>query len=169
MAVPGQLSWQEVFSMEMNIHYVFGKEDLLDCVEPLWQELNRLHLDQSPCFKDFYANNTFETRKATLLSTARKGQLSVVLAYDAAIVVGYCIASVVGDTGEVDSILISSGYRKMGIAGNLMDKALKWLKERNPENMVVKVSVGNEEVFGFYAKYGFYPCLTELQMLPDLR
>ena len=135
--------------METNIHYVFGKEDLLDCVKPLWQELNKLHLDQSPCFKDFYASNTFETRKAALLSTARKGQLSIILACDAATVVGYCIASTVG------------------IAGHLMDKALSWLKERKPKNMVVKVSAGNEKVFGFYARYGFYPCLTELQMLPD--
>ena len=153
--------------METNIHYVFGKEDLLDCVKPLWQELNKLHLDQSPCFKDFYASNTFETRKAALLSTARKGQLSIILACDAAPVVGYCIASTVGNTGEIDSIFVSSGYRKMGIAGHLMDKALSWLKERKPKNMVVKVSAGNEKVFGFYARYGFYPCLTELQMLPD--
>ena len=151
--------------MEANIHYVFGKEDILDRVKPLWQELNKLHLDKSPYFRDAYANNTFETRKATLLSTAQKGQLSIILAYDAASVVGYCIASVVDDTGEIDSIFVSTSYRKMGIAGNLMDTALNWLKERNPKNIVIKVSVGNEQVFGFYAKYGFYPCLTELQML----
>lgn len=167
MAIMEQLLLQEVFSMESNIHYVFGKEDLLDCVEPLWQELNKLHLDKSFCFKGFYVNNTFEARKAALLSTAQKGQLFIILAYDAAIVVGYCIASVVGDTGGIDSIFVSSGYRKMGIAGNLMDKALIWLKGCNPKNMVVKVSAGNEEVFGFYARYGFYPCLTELQMVPD--
>lgn len=152
--------------MEANIHYVFGKEDLLDCVKPLWQELNKLHLEKTPRFQGFYANNTFEARKAALLSTAQKGRLSVILAYDAAIVVGYCIASVVGDAGEIDSIFVASAYRKMGIAGNLMDKALNWLKERNPKGMVIKVSVGNEEVFGFYAKYGFYPCLTELRTLP---
>lgn len=153
--------------METNIHYVLGKEDLLDCIKPLWQELNKLHFGKSPCFRDFYANNTFETRKAALLSTAQQGQLTIIVACDAAVVVGYCVASVVGDTGEIDSIFVSSGYRNMGIAGSLMDKALKWLKERSPKNMVVKVSVGNEEVFGFYAKYGFYPCLTELRMLPD--
>lgn len=55
---------------ETNIRYVFGKEDLLDCIKPLWQELNKLHLDKSPCFKDFYANNTVETRKASLLLTS---------------------------------------------------------------------------------------------------
>lgn len=100
--------------METNIHYVFGKEDLLDCVKPLWQELNKLHLDQSPCFKDFYASNTFETRKAALLSTARKGQLSIILACDAATVVGYCIASIVGNTGEIDSIFCLQRLSKNG-------------------------------------------------------
>lgn len=153
--------------MKANIHYVFGKEDLLDCVKPLWQELNKLHLGKSPYFRDFYANNTFETRKTTLLSTATKGQLSIILAYDTAIVVGYCIASVVGDTGEIDSIFVSNGYRKMGIASNLMNNALNWLEALNLKNIVIKVSVGNEEIFRFYAKYGFYPCLTELQMLPN--
>ena len=149
--------------METNIYCVLGKEDLLDHVKPLWQELNKQHLNQSPYFKDSYAANTFEARKAVLLSTAQKGQLCVILAYDAAVVVGYCIASVVGDTGEIDSIFVSCNYRKMGIAGDLMDNALHWLRERDPKNLIVKVSVGNEEVFGFYAKYGFYPCLTELR------
>ncbi|MDV0447664.1 hypothetical protein MsAg5_15750 [Methanosarcinaceae archaeon Ag5] len=156
-----------MFTIEANIHYVLGKEDLLDNVKTLWEELNKLHSDKSPYYKDFYANNTFEARKTTLLSTAQKGQVCVVLAYDASLVVGYCIASVVDDTGEIDSIFVSGDYRKMGIAGNLMDKVLSWLKQSNPRKIVIKVSVGNEEVFGFYAKYGFYPCLTELQMLPD--
>lgn len=151
----------------MNIRYVSGKEDLLDSVKALWEELNKLHIDKSPYYKDFYANNTFEARKTTLLSTAQKGQLYIVLAYNASFVVGYCIASLVDDTGEIDSIFVSSDYRKMGIAGNLMDKALNWLRQSNPMKIVIKVSVGNEEVFGFYAKYGFYPCLTELRMPHD--
>ena len=151
--------------METNIHYAFGKEDLLDSVKVLWQELNKLHLEKSPHYKEFYANNTFEARKESLLSTARKGRLCIMLAYDADMIVGYCIASVVDDTGEIDSIYVSNNYRKMGIAGNLMDKALDWLKQSNSKKMVIKVSVGNEEVFGFYAKYGFYPCLTELRGL----
>lgn len=151
--------------MGTNIHYVLGKEDLLDSVKILWQELNKLHLEKSLYYKEFYANNTFEARKESLLSTARKGRLCIMLAYDADMIVGYCIASVVDDTGEIDSIYVSNNYRKMGIAGNLMDKALDWLKQSNAKKMVIKVSVGNEEVFGFYAKYGFYPCLTELQRL----
>ncbi len=48
-----------------------------------------------------------------------------------------------------------------------MEKALGWLKKSKPKNIIIKVSVGNEDVFGFYAKYGFYPRVTELQMISE--
>lgn len=153
--------------IEANIRYVLGKEELLDRIGALWEELNILHCEKSPHFKDFYANYTFQARKDALLSTAQKGQLCVVLACNGDFAVGYCVASVVDDVGEIDSIFVSGDYRKRGIASNLMDQALNWLKQSKPKRMVIKVSAGNEEVYGFYAKYGFYPCLTELQMPPD--
>ncbi len=156
-----------ILSMEMNIKYVLGNEELLDSVKALWEELNQLHLEKSPYFKSFYANNTFEARKATLLSTSPKGQICVILAYDQDAVIGYCIVSVADETGEIDSIFVCDPYRNKGIASTLMEKALTWLKQSGPKTMVIKVSVGNEEVFAFYAKYGFYPRLTELQIISE--
>jgi ribosomal protein S18 acetylase RimI-like enzyme len=153
--------------MSTNIRYEWGNEESLDSIKMLWEGLNNLHLEKSPYFKIFYAKNTFEARKATLLSTAQKGQLSVVSAYDETLLVGYCVASIVDGVGEFDSIYISNDYRKKGIANNLMEKVLDWLKQNNPKKVTVKVSVGNEDVFGFYSKYGFYPRLTELQMIPE--
>ena len=97
--------------------------------------------------------------------TAEKGQMLIVLAYEKDLLIGYCIASLVEEVGEIDSIFVSENYRKCGIATCLMDTSLHWLKQNNPIKTVVKVSIGNEDVFGFYARYGFLPRLTELQMI----
>lgn len=153
--------------MKTEINYIIGNEELLDRVKDLWTELNQLHAEKSIYNKKYYANNTFEARKKALLSTSRNGQLCIVLAHDETALVGYCIASIVAETGEIDSIFVTKSYRKKGIAGNMMNQALDWLKRRNPNKTVIKVSVGNEEVYGFYAKFGFYPYLTELQKISE--
>lgn len=151
--------------MVTNIHYIVGNEELLDYVKELWEELNYIHLKKSPYFQRFYGHNTFEARKKSILSSAQNGQIFINLAYDGSLLIGYCISSIVDESGEVDSIFISADYRKKGIAGTLMGNALGWFEENNTKKLIIKVSVGNEEVFGFYAKYGFYPRLTELQMI----
>ena len=45
-----------------------------------------------------------------------------------------------------------------------MAASLNWIMSCNAKKTIVKVSVGNEEVFGFYSKYGFAPRLIELQL-----
>ncbi len=147
----------------MDISYISGNEELLDSIEPLWVELNKLHLEKSQYFKSLYTRNTFEARKKALLSAARKGHMLVVLACDKDLSVGYCVASLVEGIGEIDSLFVAENYRKQGIAKRLMNEALQWLETFNPVKIIVKVSVGNEDVFGFYARYGLLPRLAELQ------
>jgi ribosomal protein S18 acetylase RimI-like enzyme len=149
------------------IRYTAGNEELLERIEPLWEELNALHRDRSVYFQDFYAGNTFQARKKALLASASKGALLVVLASEFDSVIGYCVASAADGAGEVDSLFVCEAYRKMGVASNLMERALAWLNGRGVRKAILKVSAGNEGVFGFYAKHGFYPRLTELQMIPD--
>ena len=48
-----------------------------------------------------------------------------------------------------------------------MKESLHWIKSFEVKKTIVKVSVGNEEVFGFYSKYGFAPRLIELQLVPE--
>jgi len=151
----------------MNVHYVIGNEELLDAIQFLWEELNKMHLEKSVHFKDFYSKNTFEIRKEALLKAAQKGQILIVLAYDEDFLIGYCVASLVDEVGEIDSLFVSASYRGNGIAMHLMEKSLNWLKQNAPRKTVIKVSAGNEDVFGFYAKHGFFPRLSELQMISE--
>jgi ribosomal protein S18 acetylase RimI-like enzyme len=151
----------------VDIHYILGNEELLDNIKCLWEKLNEMHLKKSVNFKDFFSKHTFEARKKSLLAIAQKGQMLIVLAYEKDLLIGYCIASLVDEVGEINSLFVSENYRKCGIATHLMDTSLNWLKQNNPSKTVVKVSVGNETVFEFYARYGFSPRFTELEMVPE--
>ncbi len=152
-----------------EINYIAGNEALLDRIAPLWAELNAIHQEKAVHFKAHYAGFTFEARKKALLAAAKKGRLYVILAYDGEALAGYCVASVVNESGEVDSIFVSEAYRKKGIASNLMERAIDCIKASGAAKTTLKVSFGNEDVLEFYAKFGFYPRLLELQMVSDTK
>ncbi len=146
-----------------KIGFIEGNEELLSQIAPLWEQLNALHEAKSVHFKAHYAGFTFETRKNTLLKAAEKGNLRVILAYDGEKLIGYCAASVVDDTGEVESIFVTEEYRGKGVASGMMERALAWINSVGAAKITLNVSVGNEEALGFYAKHRFLPRLTELQ------
>lgn len=148
-----------------SVTYVSGDAGLLDRIAPLWEQLNRQHLGLSPYFKDYYQTLTFEDRKLALLQRAYGGEIRVDLALDASgIPIGYCVSSV--DrllTGEVESIFVSSQYRRQGIGKTLMKRALEWLNGRGVKRKIVSVAVGNEQIYSFYQQFGFLPRRTLLE------
>mgnify|MGYP000956525834 FL=1 len=96
--------------------------------------------------------------------------MQVVIAFDdeVQIRVGHCISSVDKDyTGEIDSIFVLKGYRGVGIGEQLMQKGLQWMDDMGAEKIVVNVAAGNEQAFGFYEKYGFYPRRTMLEQIKE--
>ena len=148
-----------------TIAYHSGNKSLIDEVKPLWQELNRHLLCLSPYFKEYYETLTFEDRKRVILQrTLEGGDLRVDLALDAEVIVGYCVSSI--DrllTGEIDSIYVNERYRGQGIGAALMGKALAWLNIKGAKKNIVSAAVGNEQVYGFYAHFGFLPRRTMLE------
>ena len=149
----------------VNIKYVSGNARLIDKITPLWQELNKQHLNLSPYFKDYYETLTFENRKRAILQRAIGGDVKVDLAYDdSERLVGYCVSSIDKlQTGEIDSIFVISEYRGKGIGATLMEKALEWLKSKGSKKNIVSVAVGNEMAYVFYEQFGFYPRRTLLE------
>ena len=67
--------------------------------------------------------------------------------------------------GTVESIFISEKYRGLGIGDSLMCKALVWMDGNGASEKVLEVTVGNEQVYGFYRRYGFLPRQTLLKQL----
>ena len=81
---------------------------------------------------------------------------------------GYCISSVdKNNTGEIDSIFVLHSCRGLGIGEQLMQKGLQWMDEIGAEKIVVNVAAGNEQAFGFYERYGFYPRRTMLEQIKE--
>jgi len=151
-----------------TIRYIFGDEKLLDDIKELWEALNEHHKEKSLHFKEFYNNFSFEARKADLSKQAQKSHMRVIISFDDAVQksAGYCISSVDNDnTGEIESIFVLQGYRGFGIGEELMLRGLQWMDEMGAVKKVVNVAAGNEQAFGFYERYGFYPRKTILEQV----
>lgn len=143
-----------------RVEFIEGNENLLDEVRILWEELIQDHRVKSRYFTSGYENRKFLDRKAGLLEKAKKAVLRIDLVKDSDTkqTIGYCICSVSCEKiGEIDSIYIVPGYRTLGIGDSLMRRALKWLDSNHSEKKVVSVAGGNEQVFSFYSRFGFYP------------
>ena len=148
----------------MMIEFLLLEPGEMALVKPLWQKLNAHHRSRSQHFARFYAKFTFEDRMAAILEH-QNPRLRIEVARDADTqeLVGYCISSVSESfEGEVDSIYIEPQYRKMKIGDRLMTGSLKWMEALGVKKKKITVAHGNEETFGFYEKYGFYPRLTIL-------
>jgi ribosomal protein S18 acetylase RimI-like enzyme len=148
-----------------EICYLSGDENLVGEIGSLWEGLNRIHREKSPHFGELYARRTFDERKRDLLVKAKEGRLHVIIARDAeGHNIGYCISTIKGASGEIESIYLDPANRKHGIGQKLMEDSLEWLRAGKAADITVKVSVGNEDAFGFYERFGFFPRLTELKL-----
>ena len=78
--------------------------------------------------------------------------------------IGYCVSSVSSkNEGEIESIYIEKEYRKQRYRGQVYENSFSWMDARGVTVKTIGVAVGNEEAFGFYQKYGFYPRVTILR------
>jgi diamine N-acetyltransferase len=136
--------------------------DKIDLIKSLWEGLKEHHRQNTAYFAERYQNSTFEIRKKALLAKTENGKLHIDVAEERTQgrIVAYCVSSVtdeiLGGVGEIDSIFIDKDYRKLGIGDRLMKKALDWLDNENVRGKRIVVAQGNESVFDFYRKYGFY-------------
>jgi ribosomal protein S18 acetylase RimI-like enzyme len=144
------------------ITYATIPKDSIGSIKPLWEALNRLHLERSANFKEHFSRNTFERRIEKLLALP-EDRLFIGTAEDSGAVVGYVVATLPAEgTGQIESIFIDDDYRARGIATALMERALAWLSGRGCATISVGVAEGNEEAFGFYRRFGFLPRMTTL-------
>jgi len=148
-----------------KIEYTEADQHGLDMVGPLWQKLREHHKMRSQHFAGVFEKMTFNQRKKELLDKSAKGVMRIDFAKDAETgeLVGYCVSTISGDKqGEIDSIYIEAGYRRGGIGDTFMKRALNWMESQSVKKKVIGVAGGNEEVFPFYRRYGFFPRVTIL-------
>ncbi|MGE5372808.1 MAG: GNAT family N-acetyltransferase [Solirubrobacterales bacterium] len=151
-----------------SVQWVEGGSELLDRIEPLWEQLRLHHWTVSRSFKPYYEQFSFAQRKAMLLAKARPEDIRVFLAVDSASgrAVGQCVGTIHGTDGELDTLFVESECRGLGIGEALAGRCLAWLKVQGAAVLRVGVADGNEAAFGFYRRLGFVPRMTILQIPP---
>jgi diamine N-acetyltransferase len=135
--------------------------DAIGIIKPLWEGLNAHHLLKSTHFKKHFSEFTSEKRMEGL---NKRDLLIAYVAQDNNENIGYCIATVDGANGEVDSLFVEAAYRGKGVGEELMSLALKWLEEQKCETVRVSIAEGNESVLDFYRRFGFMERLTVMQL-----
>lgn len=124
----------------------------LDQIKSMWGDLNSLHGALSVSFKEHFASITFEKRCEIFSS---KDALVIFAAKVNEELVGYCIASVQGGVGELDSLFVKPDHRELRIGKRLASSAITWLKSQKCGQIDIQVAYGNEAVLSFYEEFGF--------------
>lgn len=122
-------------------------------IKHLWQRLNELHQDNSMYHKNHFASFTFEDRMSDL---AGRDKLKIFCAFREENLFAYCLASIDGDEGEIDSLFVEKNSRISGVGSKLMEMAEVWFEAENITKITVSVAHGNEKALPFYNKHGFY-------------
>jgi ribosomal protein S18 acetylase RimI-like enzyme len=135
-------------------------------IKPLWEKLNALHYEESVYFKDHYASFTFEKRMEGIV-VRNSSQVKITLVSESGSARGYCLSTVDGANGEIDSLYLDADLRGCGVGRKLMQLHVDWLKEKACKRIRLSVSYGHEDVVAFYHKLGFYERLITLEYKGD--
>ena len=133
-------------------------------VKTLWEKLNQHHWRNSNNFKEHFKSFNFEDR---IKEFETRDAVAVFAAKEDSEFIGYCIASLKDQTGEIDSIYISPVHRNEKIGEKLIEKAESWLKQKGAIKILVCVAEGNESAIGFYHKKGYLHRITVLEKSLD--
>ena len=158
--------------MKIEIECVDNNEMGLDLIKPLWEKLREHGRARSQHFADhqYEGRHTWPVIRNDLLEKARTGGLRIELAKDANTgeLIAYCVSSVSSDRqGRLEQIFIESDYRGHGVGDGLMQKALRWMNDMQAKTKSLVVGGGNEGVFTFYSRYGFYPKHITLEQVEN--
>lgn len=125
----------------------------IDTIKPLWDKLSAYHTGVSEYFRSDFEEDQYSRRKEII---KKKEHVQITMAFYHKKPVGYLIASVDGNEGEIDSLYVDTHYRGSEIGDELMTRSLTWIKSFEPKSIKVSVAYGNQ-VLAFYEKYGFFP------------
>jgi ribosomal protein S18 acetylase RimI-like enzyme len=152
---------------QSSFEAIQGGIELLDQVKPLWEQLNRHHELNASHHRSHFSHFTFEKRKKGLLEKRESHAFFIEIIRSGGDAVAYCISTSDGRKGEVESIFIEKDQRGEGLGDQLMKNAMMWMDAQGAQDRVIMVAAGNEQVWPFYERYGFFPYATKLRNKPD--
>lgn len=146
------------------IEYVEGGEELLDRFAAMWERLNALHARICPDFSHLYAVRDFAWRKARWLSNC-EGGLWACLALADGQPVGFLVCSIgASGEGEVATLYVEQTCRRTGVGTGLMERGMRWLKDRGAKDIGIDVVAGNDRAVAFYRTFGFKVRKTRMSL-----
>jgi ribosomal protein S18 acetylase RimI-like enzyme len=148
--------------MEVRVKDI--NKNQLYMIKGLWEKLNEIHLKDSTFFKDHYQTFTFEKRCEKFLKMSDKTLKIQILESNNVVPVGYCMSTIDKEVGEIESLFIDEAYRHNNLGKQLVENAIKWMKDNHCTKIGVSVAQGHESVVDFYKQFGFYQRLTYLQL-----
>ncbi len=153
-----------------RIAYRSGGAALLPAVGQMRRDLMKYIAAVCPRFaEDFSSGLVIERGRAHMRKAARRGGLRVDLADErvSGETIGYCVSTVdENGTGEIYSLFVEERFRGQRVGDALMRRALAWMGRKRVNRKVISVALGNERVLPFYARFGFYPRMIQLEQPP---
>lgn len=147
-----QLSEQQIPNLQLTI----GGWELLDRVEPLWNQQRDFHFELAPQWIRGMTEH-FHLRRQTLMAKGVAGGFLAV-ATPHGQDVGYAICTLMAiDRGELDSLFVVPSRRSQGIGHALMQASLEWFAQQNVDDIAIELLHCNDGARRFYARYGFEP------------
>ncbi len=134
----------------------------IGAVRPLWQLLNATHFHHSNHWKSHFKNLTFQKRIEAL---QQADEVTVFVVRQEDLIIGYCIASIKGKIGEIDSLFIKESHRGSELGKLLMTRCKQWFEDQAIQELKVEVAEGNEAVLPFYEMFGFKKYMTILRKI----
>lgn len=136
------------------VKYIYGKIELLSQIKPLWEELNRQHIEKTNYFENYFESLVFEKRVDFLNHCS---DVRIVLVKDDSFdtSIGYSISSIKEEIGSVDSVYVEESYRRRGIGKTLFQDSMAWMDHKNIIRRKLDVVKGNDESLLFYEHFGF--------------
>jgi diamine N-acetyltransferase len=148
-----------------SFQFKVGSLELLPYCQNLWELFIQNQIQNAGEMADGIAAYIQSQRDGGLLAKTIYGKLHIQLVYISNIQepIGFCITSLSSDRiGEVEALYVLDEYQGNKLGAKLMQTSLQWLEENNALEQKLIVAVGNEQVFSFYQKFGFYPGYTTL-------
>ena len=150
----------------MNLfHFQEGSSELLLHCSNLWDLFIQNQIQNAGVMQSgikVYLQSQYDSG---LLAKANEGKLHIQLVYtrDKDCQIGFCITSLSRDNiGEVEALYIKDKYQGNNLGTKLLERSFQWMEKHNVLEQKLIVAAGNEQVFSFYKKFGFYHSYTTL-------
>lgn len=148
-----------------SFHFKEGSSELLNYCGNLWELFISNQAQNAGEMSLGVQEYLHSLRNESLLQKTKDGKLHVQLVYvgKEQEPIGFCITSLTKDrVGEIETLYVVDRYQRNKLGGKLFQNAMAWMETEKAIEQRLVVATGNEKVFNFYAKYGFFPGYTTL-------